>query len=239
MEGDRVQPLKEGHRWYNKNWLEPTRGYFPGGPVIENLTCNAGDTSLTPGWGTEIPHAAEQGSLHATTREPTCCNHRRHALQLQSVLHKEISHMTQQSSFVPQLRPDAAKRKKLKTKKQLGPTWWKTWLPVDMEPHYVLIVIHQLNDTPAELPRELWGQEKPKVGGGTIPGNPRPFPQITGIIIPLVSLWYYPARNSNHPRFRDCSCHRRWTTLWGVFFSQGLSPGSEMAYTLTMARISP
>ena len=27
-EVDRVQPLKEGHRWYNKNWLEPTRGYF-------------------------------------------------------------------------------------------------------------------------------------------------------------------------------------------------------------------
>ena len=133
MERDRVQPLKEGHRCYNKNWLEPTRGYFQctsvlvySGPVIENLTCNAGDTGSIPGWGTEIPHAAEQLSLHATTREPACCNHRRRVLQLQSLLHKEISHMTQQSSFVPQLRPDAAKRKKLKTKKQLGPRWWKT-----------------------------------------------------------------------------------------------------------------
>ena len=209
------------------------------GPVIENLTCNAGDTSSIPGWGTEIPHAAEQLSLHATTREPACCNHRRRVLQLQSLLHKEISHMTQQSSFVPQLRPDAAKRKKLKTKKQLGPRWWKTWLPVDMEPHYALIVIHQLNDTSAELPHELWGHKRPKVGGGTNPRNPRPFPQITGIIIPLVSLWNYPAHKTNHRRFWDCSCHRRWTTLWGLCFSQGLSPGSEMAHTLSMARISP
>ena len=209
------------------------------GPVIENLTCNAGDTGSIPGWGTEIPHAAEQLSLHATTREPACCNHRRRVLQLQSLLHKEISHMTQQSSFVPQLRPDAAKRKKLKTKKQLGPRWWKTWLPVDMEPHYALIVIHQLNDTSAELPHELWGHKRPKVGGGTNPRNPRLFRQITGIIIPLVSLWNYPAHKTNHRRFWDCSCHRRWTTLWGLCFSQGLSPGSEMAHTLSMARISP
>ena len=30
-----------------------------------------------------------------------------------------------------------------------------------------------------------------KVGGGPIPGKPRPFPKIVGIILPLISLWNY------------------------------------------------
>ena len=34
--------------------------YFPGGPVVKNSPCNAGDTGSIPGWGTEIPHAGEQ-----------------------------------------------------------------------------------------------------------------------------------------------------------------------------------
>ena len=42
---------------------------FPGGPVVKNLPCKAGDTGSIPGWGTKIPHAEEQLTPHATTRE--------------------------------------------------------------------------------------------------------------------------------------------------------------------------
>jgi len=33
---------------------------FPGGPVVKNLSSNAGDVGLTPGWGTKIPNALGQ-----------------------------------------------------------------------------------------------------------------------------------------------------------------------------------
>ena len=42
---------------------------FPGGPVVKNPSCNAGDASLIPGQRTKIPHAAGQLSPHATTTE--------------------------------------------------------------------------------------------------------------------------------------------------------------------------
>ena len=42
---------------------------FPGGPVVENPPCNAGDVGSIPGWGTRIPHAAGQLSLRATAAE--------------------------------------------------------------------------------------------------------------------------------------------------------------------------
>ena len=31
--------------------------HFPGGPVVKNLPCNAGDVRSIPGWGTKIPYA--------------------------------------------------------------------------------------------------------------------------------------------------------------------------------------
>ena len=40
---------------------------FPGGPVVKNLPCNAGDVGSIPGQGTKIPHDAGQLSLRATT----------------------------------------------------------------------------------------------------------------------------------------------------------------------------
>ena len=43
---------------------------FSGVQWLKNQPCNAGDMGLIPGWGTKIPHAAEQLSLHSTTREP-------------------------------------------------------------------------------------------------------------------------------------------------------------------------
>ena len=33
---------------------------FPGGPVVRNLPCNAGDMGLIPSQRTEVPHAMGQ-----------------------------------------------------------------------------------------------------------------------------------------------------------------------------------
>ena len=41
--------------------------------MVKNLSCNAEDADSIPGWGTKIPHAVEQLSLHVTTREFTHC----------------------------------------------------------------------------------------------------------------------------------------------------------------------
>ena len=43
---------------------EDGRG-FPGGLVVKNLSCNAGDMGLIPGCRSKIPHAAEQLSACA------------------------------------------------------------------------------------------------------------------------------------------------------------------------------
>ena len=42
---------------------------FPGGPVVKNPPCNAGDTGSIPGRGTKIRHATGQLSPHNTTTE--------------------------------------------------------------------------------------------------------------------------------------------------------------------------
>ena len=43
---------------------------FPGGPVVKNLSCNAGDSGSIPGRGTEVLHARGQLSPHTATTEP-------------------------------------------------------------------------------------------------------------------------------------------------------------------------
>ena len=108
---------------------------FPGVPVVKNLPANAGDVGSIPGRGTKIPHAAEQlspcltttelsrfnekacvpqttepthapWSPHVTTREkPEHCNEEPARLQQQ-----KRSHVPQQRSCAPQLRPDVAKK---------------------------------------------------------------------------------------------------------------------------------
>ena len=47
---------------------------FPGGPVVKNLSSNAGDAGSTPGRGTKIPHVMGQLSPHATAAEPAHLN---------------------------------------------------------------------------------------------------------------------------------------------------------------------
>ena len=59
----------------------PKTGDFPGGPVVKNLPCNAGDKGSIPGWGTKIPHSEEATahrlqleSLCAAMKDPICQN---------------------------------------------------------------------------------------------------------------------------------------------------------------------
>ena len=52
----------------------PDNGNFPGGPVVNNLPCNAGDTGSIPGQGTKILHANGQLRLQAAITEPVLCN---------------------------------------------------------------------------------------------------------------------------------------------------------------------
>ena len=47
---------------------------FPGGPVVQNLPCNAGNVGSISGWGTKIPH-----TVGAT--KPMCQNYRTCTLQ--------------------------------------------------------------------------------------------------------------------------------------------------------------
>ena len=76
---------------------------FPGGPVVKNLPCNAGDASSIPGRGTKIPHAVEQLSPRATTTEAE-----RHNGRVQPVRCNEDP-TRQRRSCVPQPSPGAAK----------------------------------------------------------------------------------------------------------------------------------
>ena len=54
---------------------------FPRGPMVKNPPSNAEDVGSIPGWGTKIPHATGQLSLHATTTELARLNERAHVLQ--------------------------------------------------------------------------------------------------------------------------------------------------------------
>ena len=51
--------------WFKKPWKD-----FPGGPVVKNLPCNAGDLGSIPGRETKILHAKEQLSFCAKIPEP-------------------------------------------------------------------------------------------------------------------------------------------------------------------------
>ena len=65
------------------------------------------------------------------------------------------------------------------------------WTTGDLEPHYMLTVIHQRADSPTGtmtvLRSTITGQ---KVGNGPIPGNLHPFPKIVRlrVILPIISL---------------------------------------------------
>ena len=107
-----------GNRNGQENWEED----FPGGPVVRNLPCNAGDVGLISGllirelrshtlWSIEA-HVVQLLSLTATARE--------------SMHHDERSHMMQQSSSVLKLRPTTVKYiNKYFPKKNVEMNKWK------------------------------------------------------------------------------------------------------------------
>ena len=51
------EQLNSGHEGHTQKHTERD---FPGGPVLKNPPCNAGDTGSIPGQGTKIPHVVEQ-----------------------------------------------------------------------------------------------------------------------------------------------------------------------------------
>ena len=56
-------------------WLKNlTAGTSLVDPGVKNPPCNADNASWIPGWGTKIPHAAEQLSPLSTTTESACHN---------------------------------------------------------------------------------------------------------------------------------------------------------------------
>ena len=89
------------------------------------------------------------------------------------------------------------------------------------EPAGKIMYYHKLNDTPTgalTVPRLIIKGQK--VGGGPVPGNLHSFSKVVGTILPLISLWIFPAHKTNHP------------------ISQGLWP-SEMTHTLSVECVSP
>ena len=67
-------PVTKPQTWDNRLLTNFWPRDFPGGPVVKNPPCNAGDTGSIPGGGTKIPHAVGQLSLRATTTELTHLN---------------------------------------------------------------------------------------------------------------------------------------------------------------------
>ena len=57
---------------------------FPGGTVVKNLSCNAGDTCSIPGKVSKIPHAAGQLSLRIITGESEQHNKKAHMPQVKT-----------------------------------------------------------------------------------------------------------------------------------------------------------
>ena len=42
--------------------------------MVKNVSSSAENSSSIPGWGSKIPHAMGQLSLHSPTAVPACCN---------------------------------------------------------------------------------------------------------------------------------------------------------------------
>ena len=85
----------------------------------------------------------------------------------------------------------------------MGPRWQTSQLPLDLNPQYCpLQHISKLNDkttSAVTVPRLTIRDQK--VGGGLVPGNLRPFFQIVGMILPLISPRNYPPIKTNTPHF--------------------------------------
>ena len=86
------------------------------------------------------------------------------------------------------------------------------------EPPGKIIHYHKLNDTPTgalTVPRLIIKGQK--VGRGPIPGNLHSFSELVGTILPLISLWNFPAHRTNHPISQSLWPSEMAHTLWNVF----------------------
>ena len=67
--------VREGFKSLKREIIRTTEnnshGDIPGGPVVKNPPCNAGDTGWIPCRGTKIPHTTEQLCLCTRLTEPT------------------------------------------------------------------------------------------------------------------------------------------------------------------------
>ena len=82
---------------YN-SYLKSLRRDLPGGPVVKNLSVNAGDMGSVPGLGTKIPHARRQPSLCSTQEKPT--HHDQQSLYTaeQPLCHNRSQHLVTRES---------------------------------------------------------------------------------------------------------------------------------------------
>ena len=95
-----------------------------------------------------------------------------------------------------------------------------------------------LNDIPTDamtVPRLIIKGQK--VSSGPLPRNPFPFPQIVGIILPLISLGNYPAHINKPPQILGTLTWEDLHYFCGVFFPGLFSP-SEMNCILSMKCLS-
>ena len=84
-----------------------------GFPVVKNLPCNTEDVGLIPTWGTKIPHAVGELSLHSTTREACEPQERTHvpkprprrAKKIESAVKKPNSILKEENGNPRQLHP--------------------------------------------------------------------------------------------------------------------------------------
>ena len=81
-----------------------------------------------------------------------------------------------------------------------------------VEAQYTLIVTHQHAKPHSHRGHDHKGQ---KVGDGPIPENPHPFPKVTGILLPLISLWNYPPLQKLTTPYHRASLTS--LCLWTVF----------------------
>ena len=105
----------------------------------------------------------------------------------------------------------------------MGLGWQTSQLPLDLEPHYMLIVTQQRAKWHTHKQQVLRSVIKGgKVGGSPIPGNLCPSPQIVGIILPLIAYEITQPIKTNHAIFQGCSCLLRWPMLcmWSVLLSK-------------------
>ena len=83
---DAVKHLGEMLSIFQRKW---DLGDFPGGPMVRNPPCRAGEAGSVPGLGTKIPCAVEWLRLHAATesawaavKDPHVPQWKPHMLQL-------------------------------------------------------------------------------------------------------------------------------------------------------------